>query len=71
MAMLAYHRKLCLHLEKGQDSRLESLVPSLMRLQRKTEAVSTKTTIPSCMLYLTIIPQARVGYEMIDSQRGA
>ena len=22
-------------------------------------------------LYLTIIPRARVGYEMIDSQRGA
>ena len=22
------------------------------------------------MVYLTIIPQARVGYEMIDSQRG-
>ena len=23
------------------------------------------------MVYLTIIPRARVGYEMIDSQRGA
>ena len=23
------------------------------------------------IVYLTIIPQARVGYEMIDSQRGA
>ena len=23
------------------------------------------------IFYLTIIPQARVGYEMIDSQRGA
>ena len=25
----------------------------------------------SLLYYLTIIPRARVGYEMIDSQRGA
>ena len=28
--------------------------------------------IPECLsLYLTIIPRARVGYEVMDSQRGA
>ena len=29
------------------------------------------TSIQLYILYLTIIPRARVGYEMIDSQRGA
>ena len=41
---------------------------------RFTKLVSSKTSSVDRHItfeYLTIIPRARVGYEMIDSQRGA
>ena len=38
-------------------------------LQSSVQCVNDK--ISSIYVYLTIIPRGRVGYEMIDSQRGA
>ena len=36
-----------------------------------TKENETVNLLQKEMLYLTIIPRVRVGYEMIDSQRGA
>ena len=44
--------------------RFFDLLPEVER--RCSQVVSSHSTV-----YLTIIPRARVGYEMVDSQRGA
>ena len=35
------------------------------------ETISTRSPVQPQSGYLTIIPRGRVGYEMLDSQRGA
>ena len=52
---------------KGNAAPSPSFVGSIRDVQVNGEAI-TLTGIQSC---LTIIPRARVGYEIIDSQRGA
>ena len=56
-----------------QNDKLHVVV---MQLAASTAAVNTVLSHVQCManichIYLTIIPQARVGYEMVNSQRGA
>ena len=52
-----------------KQPRYQCLSSSLLLEERPWERGSTEKTVTS--KYLTIIPRARVGYKMIDSQRGA
>ena len=61
-------------LEAGTDPYLGFLQTSatppldLYRTENKTRSLSREITAAFSSVYLTIIPRARVGYEMIDSQ---
>ena len=49
----------------GADNITKKREPGIKIIKRTSESLIITS------VYLTIIPRARVGYEMIDSQRGA
>ena len=60
-----------MHKKTNQLSTSQSILGS-NDLQKLTWAGGRETlNVILLIQYLTIIPQARVGYEMVDSQRGA